>query len=63
VFYQSFAGGIHRCDFNRQQTGDSIGKFVSNLLRNQNVWFCRPVKSDQEDIHQNDYAIGGSERI
>jgi hypothetical protein len=38
------------CDFNCQQTGDSIGKFVFNRFRTHNSWFRRPRKANLEDI-------------
>jgi hypothetical protein len=46
-----------------QQTDESTGKSISNRLRTQNVWFRRPGNIDQGNIHQNDYAIGGSEQF
>ena len=51
--------GTLRCAFERQQTGDSIGKFVSNRLTTQNVRFRKPVKMDQIIIDKNSYATGG----
>jgi hypothetical protein len=51
-------GRVHRYDFNRQQTGDCTGKFVSNRLRTHNVGFANQVTSDQEDINQNDMQHG-----
>ena len=36
--------------FNRQQTGNSTGKFVFNRFRTQNSWFRRPRTTGQEDI-------------
>jgi hypothetical protein len=46
------------CAFGHQQTGDSTGKSVSNIFRNQNVQFCRWVNIDQRIIDHNDYETG-----
>ena len=43
-------GNNPSCDFNRQQTGDSTGKFVFNRFRTQNSCFRRPRTTCQEDI-------------
>ena len=51
--------GTLRCAFGHQQTDDSTGKYVSNRLRTQNVWFRRPMKMDQSIIDKNSYATGG----
>ena len=53
---QPLQAGTLCCAFGYQQTGDSTGKYVSNRLRTQNVWFHISVNIDQRIINQNDYA-------